>query len=80
VKAAVPTRPLARLEVDWTRCDGHGVCAALLPSVIARDQWGYPLIDLEAAAGTAPGALNRVVTACPALALRRGEEHPERRS
>ena len=20
------------LTVDWTRCDGHGLCAALLPS------------------------------------------------
>ncbi len=61
------------LEVDWTRCDGHGVCAALLPAVITRDDRGFPLIDAQAAATTGPGMLNRVVTACPALALRRVE-------
>ncbi len=63
----------ARLEVDWTRCDGHGVCAALLPAVITRYEWGFPLIDAQAAASAGPGALNRVVTACPALALYRAE-------
>jgi ferredoxin len=60
-----------RLEVDWTRCDGHGVCAALLPGVITTDDWGYPLVDADAVANTGSGALNRVVTACPSLALRR---------
>jgi ferredoxin len=79
VRAAAPIRATARLEVDWTRCDGHGVCAALLPSVITRDDWGYPLIDPKAAERSAPGSLNRVVTACPALALRRGQAGPDRR-
>lgn len=64
-RAAVP------LEIDWTRCDGHGLCAALLPGVISSDDWGYPLIDADAAATVGSRALNRVVAACPALALRR---------
>ncbi len=31
-----------KLEIDWTRCDGHGMCAALLPGRIALDEWGFP--------------------------------------
>jgi ferredoxin len=66
-----PAGAPSRLEVDWTRCDGHGICAALLPGAITRDDWGYPLIDADAVASAGSGALNRVVTACPSLALRR---------
>jgi ferredoxin len=32
-----------RLHIDWTRCDGRGLCAELLPELLARDDWGYPL-------------------------------------
>ena len=32
-----------RLHIDWTRCDGRGLCTELLPRVLTRDQWGYPL-------------------------------------
>ena len=59
-----------RLQIDWTRCDGHGLCAALLPQHIARDEWGYPIIDGRE---IGPGELadaRRTVAACPALALR----------
>jgi ferredoxin len=61
------THARAALEIDWTRCDGHGLCAALLPTLISRDEWGFPVI----AAGSAPiRDLRRAVTVCPALALR----------
>jgi ferredoxin len=56
-----------RLEVDWTRCDGHGVCAALLPQQITRDEWGFPLVGPAIASDP---DLRRAVAACPALALR----------
>ena len=59
-----------RMQIDWTRCDGHGLCAALLPGVIARDEWGYPVIDDQAMGALPVAAINRAVTACPALALR----------
>jgi len=36
-------RGMYRLHVDWTRCDGRGLCTELLPRVLARDEWGYPL-------------------------------------
>jgi ferredoxin len=56
------------LEIDWTRCDGHGLCAALLPDRISRDEWGFPVLH-----GTnlpPDTAVRRAVAACPALALR----------
>jgi len=59
-----------RLEIDWTRCAGHGLCAALLPQAIGRDDWGYPILD-RARLDRLPAAdLKRVVSCCPALALR----------
>lgn len=58
------------LAIDWTRCDGHGLCAALLPRSIGRDDWGYPIIDESRVALERPRDVARVVSACPALALR----------
>ena len=45
--AAPRVDPAQALRIDWTRCDGHGLCAALLPQAISRDEWGYPIIDQE---------------------------------
>ena len=59
-----------RLEIDPTVCDGHGLCAELLPELIERDEWGYPVV-LE---GDVPPQLlahaKRAVAACPVLALK----------
>lgn len=30
------------LHIDWTKCDGRGLCTELLPTVLGRDDWGYP--------------------------------------
>ncbi len=57
------------LTVDWTRCDGHGLCAALLPGRITLDDWGFPLIA-EQGYEDPEGDERRAVLACPALALR----------
>ncbi|MBE7190608.1 ferredoxin [Jatrophihabitans endophyticus] len=59
-----------RLLVDWTRCDGHGLCRALLPDRVDVDEWGFPvLVDATVPAGAETG-VRRAVAACPALALR----------
>jgi ferredoxin len=59
-----------RLLVNPIDCEGHGVCAELLPELITLDEWGYPVID----PGPLPPGLERqarkAVSACPALALR----------
>jgi ferredoxin len=56
------------LDIDWTRCDGHGLCAELLPDRITRDDWGFPVIAPIADAGST--SVRRAVALCPALALR----------
>lgn len=62
------------LHIDWTRCDGHGSCAELLPHVLAVDDFGFPfarsgerdpvvpLQDLDLA--------RHAVRSCPVMALR----------
>jgi ferredoxin len=69
----------ARLHVDWTSCDGAGLCIELLPELLDRDPWGYPVPRGEA---TAPGGRDvlvpslleeharHAVRTCPRLALR----------
>ena len=63
-----------RVHVDWTRCDGHGSCAELLPEVLATDEWGYPMTRTgERDPVVPPGAeehARRAVKACPLQALR----------
>lgn len=59
-----------QLHIDWTRCDGHGLCAALLPHRISRDEWGYPLLRGGAVGEDELLDVRRTVAACPALALR----------
>jgi ferredoxin len=58
------------LQIDWTRCDGHGLCAALLPRSIGVDEWGYPVLDADRLRGERPADLRRAVGVCPSLALR----------
>jgi ferredoxin len=59
-----------RLEVDWTRCDGHGMCARLLPERIDLDQEGFPVIARRDLDATVLSHARRAVGACPRLALR----------
>jgi len=58
------------LEIDWTRCDGHGLCAELLPERIGRDEWGFPVVNGKSVHPAERKAVRRVVAVCPALALR----------
>jgi ferredoxin len=63
-----------RLHVDWTRCAGRGGCVELLPEVLTRDPWGYPLARDGSREPEVPahllGHARRAVSYCPALALR----------
>jgi ferredoxin len=58
------------LLVDWTRCDGHGLCAELLPHRISRDEWGFPIVAGRPVAPAELRPTRRAVALCPALALR----------
>ena len=58
------------LQVDWTRCDGHGLCAAMFPERITLDEWGFPVVDGRRLEGREVRAARSAALACPALALR----------
>ena len=60
----------ARLTVDWTRCQGHGLCAHIVPELVQRDRLGFPvLLDMPVPQWLERGA-RQAVDRCPALALR----------
>lgn len=79
------------LHINWTACDGRGVCTELLPSLLDRDNWGYPVViepagrdrsTAEIGPDDADAAAD-AVRLCPRLALRLGtgtsREKPRRR-
>ena len=59
----------ARLVLDPIACDGHGLCAELLPERITLDEWGYPIIDPAPIGGRLLSHARRAVATCPTLAL-----------
>ena len=69
MKHAATAPPAPQLSVDWTRCEGHGLCAALAPELIALDPWGFPLVTDDVPADQADLA-RRATRICPATALR----------
>jgi ferredoxin len=64
----------ARLHVDWTRCDGHGACAELLPDLLTVDDFGFPVSRTGERDPRVPihdhEAARHAVRNCPLLALR----------
>jgi ferredoxin len=61
---------MTTLEIDRIRCDGHGLCAELLPELIVLDDWGYPILRDRAVPANLLAHARRAVDACPVLALR----------
>lgn len=65
---------MRRLHVDWTRCDGHGACAELLPELLTVDDWGFPVSrtgdrDPQVSPSLREYA-DHAVRSCPLMALR----------
>lgn len=68
----------AILHIDWTKCDGRGLCTELVPDLFSRDKWGFPIAktdDINSRSGASvPGsrldAAADAVNMCPVLALR----------
>lgn len=62
-----------RLHIDWTACDGRGLCTELVPELLDRDEWGYPLTRDGSRDTTVPRELEEharhAVKQCPRLAL-----------
>ncbi len=57
------------LVVDPIACEGHGLCAELVPELITLDDWGYPIIDSRPIPGSLGPHVRRAVAACPTLAV-----------
>lgn len=58
-----------RLAIDWTLCDGHGLCARMWPERIGLDPWGFPLFTAEVDDAEVKQA-RQTIGICPRLALR----------
>jgi ferredoxin len=59
-----------RLTVDWTRCQGHGLCSRLVPELVQLDSQGFPVfLDMPVPFWLEQDAA-QAVQMCPALALR----------
>ena len=58
------------LEIDRIRCDGHGLCAELLPERISLDDWGFPIVTRGLVPDHLVDVARRAVDICPVLALR----------
>jgi ferredoxin len=68
-----PSTSPTRLHIDWTRCHGRGLCTEVLPRLLGRDAWGYPIArDGSREPAVPSSALSEARTAvdlCPRLAL-----------
>ena len=58
-----------KLRINPIMCDGHGMCAELLPELIRLDDWGYPIIDVAEVPRELEGLALRAADACPTLAV-----------
>jgi ferredoxin len=75
MSARVAEQTGVRLHIDWTACDGRGLCMELLPELLGRDDWGYPVLaERGATGGQVPldllDAAQDAVAACPKRALK----------
>jgi ferredoxin len=58
------------LMVDWSRCEGHGLCAHLVPELIHLDKQGFPVFMSIPVPPWLEKEAAHAVDMCPALALR----------
>ncbi|MFB4315661.1 ferredoxin [Actinomadura sp. 21ATH] len=66
----VPTGDEGRVAIDWSRCDGHGLCAYLVPELIQLDRYGFPVVLGTDIPAWLERDVQKAVAMCPALALR----------
>jgi ferredoxin len=64
------TADAKQLMVDWVRCEGHGLCAHLVPELIHLDKTGFPVIMPIPVPPWLEKDAQQAVEMCPALALR----------
>ncbi|HEY7484186.1 MAG TPA: NADH-ubiquinone oxidoreductase-F iron-sulfur binding region domain-containing protein [Streptosporangiaceae bacterium] len=73
VKGVLPLpgrKTQVQLTVDWSRCDGHGVCALVVPDLLRLGADGFPVISNTPVPDWLEEDARHAVAMCPALALR----------
>jgi ferredoxin len=58
-----------KITINPITCDGHGVCAELLPELIDLDDWGYPIVRSKEVPPHLEAMARRARDVCPVLAL-----------
>jgi ferredoxin len=58
-----------RLRINPIMCEGHALCAELLPELIRLDDWGYPVLEEAEVPPDLLPLARRAADACPTLAL-----------
>ena len=66
----VPDGTEGRVAIDWSRCDGHGLCAYVVPELIQLDRYGFPVVLGTDIPSWMEKDVQKAVAMCPALALR----------
>lgn len=66
----VPDGEDGRVAIDWSRCDGHGLCAYIVPELIQLDRYGFPVVLGSDIPSWMERDVQKAVAMCPALALR----------
>jgi ferredoxin len=61
---------MMRVRVNPIDCVAHGLCAELLPELVALDERGYPIVDGAELPPDLVEHARRAASACPTLALR----------
>ena len=67
-----------RLRVNPIACDGHGLCAELLPEVVSLDDWGYPMPVVAEIPTELEAHAQRAAQQCPTLAIILERRQPRR--
>jgi len=58
-----------RIRVNPIMCEAHGICAELLPELIRRDDWGYPIVEHDQVPPELEALARKAASACPTLAF-----------
>jgi ferredoxin len=59
-----------QLKVNPITCAAHGMCAELLPEIVALDDWGYPIITGDSVPPQLERLAKKAVDICPTMALK----------
>lgn len=57
------------IAVDPIKCDAYGYCAELLPPLVRRDEWGYPIVGSGPVPEDLVGLAQAAAKLCPRRAF-----------